>query len=410
MTLTLAGNGAFSETARASDTPPSGLQCGPELHELQTRRPLPIECHADAEAVRLTLRYRERGTEQWNTLEMERHAGAFRAQVPCDVSMNAGNIDVFVVAQDSEGAPVDTLGSKSQPVPFTVDPKSSAAPAYPGESPPARCAEVVHCPPDFPGCADATNEGDVDEPRRTPSHAHWFGLQLAADVGFIGGSNVCTSADRDFDCYTAGAHSPYPAALPASVAASAGEPGDPYPGTGIGTGAALGTWRLLVSYEHPLIEQVSIGARLGYAWGGAPTSAGAKSFLPIHAEGRLSYWLRGLSADGVRPYLHLGGGFAQVDVHKSGVTVRDCSEVPERLAFLDCISAKNAYDSANRPDLPTKKLDAYRKLGHAFVTVGGGALFGLGGETALQLNLNAMLLLPATGFVLEPSVGLVHGF
>jgi hypothetical protein len=341
---------------------------------------------------------------------MDPHGHAFRAQIPCDASMNAGSIDVFVVALDSAGAPVDTLGSKSQPVAFTVDPKSGAAPAFPGESPPARCAEVVHCPPDFPGCADATSEAEAGEPTRPERHAHWLGLQLAADVGFIGGSNVCASSNRDFDCFTTGARSPYPAPLPASVAASPGELGDPYPGTGIGTGAALGTWRVLVSYEHPLIEQVSLGVRLGYAFGGAPASAGGKSFLPVHAEARASYWLRGLSADGVRPYLHLGGGFAQIDVHKSGVTVRDCSSVPERLAFLDCIAAQNAYDSANRPDLPTKKLDAYRKLGHAFVTTGGGALFGLAGETALQLNLNVMLLLPATGFVLEPSVGLVHGF
>jgi hypothetical protein len=57
------------------------------------------------------------------------------------------------------------------------------------------------------------------------------------------------------------------------------------------------------------------------------------------------------------------------------------------------------------PELPTKTLDAYRKLGNAFVTAGGGVLLPLGQSTALQLNLNAMFMLPSSGLVLQPSLG-----
>jgi hypothetical protein len=323
--------------------------------------------------------------------------------------MNAGAVDLFVVALDASGDPVDTLGSKSAPLTFRVDPRSSVAPAFPGSEPPARCAEIVHCPPDFPGCADADSDLEsLPLPLLAKPHAHWIGIHFAADVGFISGSNVCASTNHDFDCYEANG-TPYPSPLPASVAGQVGELGDPYPGTGIGSGAALGTLRVLLSYDHPLLDKVSIGTRLGFAFNGAPKSPSG-SFLPVHAEARVSYWLRGLSAQGARPYLHLGGGIAEVDVKKSGVAVRDCSEVPERQAFLDCASAQNAYDPANHPELPSKQLDAYRKLGHAFVDVGGGALFGLGHELALQANLNLMLLMPATGFALEPSVGLVYGY
>jgi hypothetical protein len=389
----------------------TGLSCTPNERELQTRRPLPVECHGDAEAVRMTLRYRERGTSQWATLDMQRHGDDFRAQVPCEVTMNTGSLDVFVVATDRQGDPVDTFGTKSQPQGFRVDGRSRVAPAFPGEEAPARCAEPVHCPPDFPGCEEGLADSDQPEQAAVAAHVRqWVGLHIAADVGFIGGSNVCATRNHDFDCFNAGATAPYPAALSASVAREPGELGDAYPGTGIGMGASAGTWRALLSYDRALSERVSAGGRLGYAFGGGPATPEGRHFLPVHVEGRLSYWLRDLGATGVRPYLHVGGGIAQVDLKKSDLTVRDCSEEPARDAFLACIDARDAYDSSNRPELPQKRLDAYRKLGNAFVTTGAGAVVGLSGNTGLQIHLNAMLMLPSVGLVIEPSVGMVFGF
>jgi hypothetical protein len=229
-------------------------------------------------------------------------------------------------------------------------------------------------------------------------------------VGFIGGSNVCATSNHDFDCFNAGASAPYPSPLAAGVARDPGELGDVYPGTGIGMGASAGTWRALISYDRALSERLSLGGRLGYAFGGGPPTPEGRRFLPVHAEARLSYWLRDIGASGVRPYLHVGGGIAQVDLKKSDVTVRDCSEEPARDAFLACIDARDAYDSANHPELPQKRLDAYRKLGNAFVTTGAGAVVGLTGNTGLQVHLNAMLMLPSVGVVIEPSLGMVFGF
>jgi hypothetical protein len=399
---------AQEETERAA-----AITCTPEVRQLQTRRPLPLECHADAEVVRMTLRYRERGTADWATVEMGRHEDGFRGQIPCLASMNAGAIDLFVVATDRQGDPVDTLGSKNHPLSFRVDARSQQAPAYPGEDPPDRCAERVECPPDFPGCEDPEASelaARSEAARKAPLLTHWLGVHVAGDIGFMGGSNVCANSNHDFDCFDAGTSTPYPAPLPPGVAAEVGELGDVYPGTGIDTGAALGTWRLLLSFDQALSERVSLGARLGYAFGGGPATQEGKAFLPVHIEARVSYWLRALSASGVRPYLHLGGGIAEVDVKKSNVSVRDCSEEPTRNAFLDCINALGAYDPANNPELPSKTLDVYSKLGNAFVTTGGGALIGLGDNTGLQLNLNAMLMLPTVGVVLEPSLGVVYGF
>jgi len=390
--------------------PAAGLSCTPNERELQTRRPLPVECQGDAEAVRMTLRYRERGTSSWATLDMQRHGDTFRAQVPCDVTMNAGALDLFVVATDRLGDPIDTFGTKSQPQGFRVDGRSRVAPAFPGEDPPERCADPVHCPPDFPGCEEGLADSDQPEFRAAPRVRQWLGLHVAADVGFIGGSNVCATSNHDFDCFNAGASAPYPSPLAAGVARDPGELGDVYPGTGIGMGASAGTWRALISYDRALSERLSVGGRLGYAFGGGPPTPEGRRFLPVHAEARLSYWLRDIGASGVRPYLHVGGGIAQVDLKKSDVTVRDCSEEPARDAFLACIDARDAYDSANHPELPQKRLDAYRKLGNAFVTTGAGAVVGLTGNTGLQVHLNAMLMLPSVGVVIEPSLGMVFGF
>ncbi len=407
------GVGLVSGGVREAAAAPGegALTCEPSQRELQTRRPLPLQCQADDETVRMTLRYRERGTEQWTTVEMDRHGGAFRAQIPCSATMNAGALDLFVVASDATGAPLDTFGTKARPESYRIDGRSRVAPAFPGEDAPPRCAELIHCPPDFPGCDQGLAAEDLPgaEPRAKPIQ-QWLGLHVAADVGFIGGSNVCAASNQDFDCFNAGAESPYPAPLSPELARDPGELGDVYPGTGIGTGASSGTWRILLSYERLLSERLSATARLGYAFGGGPRPLSGSSFLPLHAEGRISYWLRPARANGVRPYLHLGGGIAQVDLKKSDVTVRDCSEEAVRSDFLDCIAATGAYDSANQPELPERRLDAYRKLGNAFVTTGGGALVGLTHDMALQVHLNAMLMLPSVGVVVEPSLGVVYGF
>lgn len=391
--------------ASAPAPAPGGLSCTPEDRIVQTRRPIPIECRVEGEATKLKLRYREHRAAPWKSMAMARRAGSFRAQIPCSATMDSGTLEFYVVAANAAGEPLDMLGRESAPEQVTIDPQSKGAPAFEGEPAPERCEEKTLCPPDFPGCVDDVTAGEDDQERSPNYSTHRIGLHFAADIGFIQGSNVCNAGNTSFECFASGAEAPYPGELPAAVSGQPGELGDAYPGTGISSGAAMGTMRALLSYDHAVSERISLGLRLGYAFGGGPATLDGRSFLPIHAEGRVQYWLRALSTTGLHPYVHVGGGLAQVDIKKGDVTVRDCSEEPVRQAFLDCIAATNAYDSANDPELPTKTLDAYRKLGNAFVTAGGGVLLPLGQSTALQLNLNAMFMLPSSGLVLEPSLG-----
>lgn len=389
-------------------TPKAGLVCTPTAREIQTRRPIPFECRADGEADRVSLRYREHAGAPWSTLELTREGQSFRATLPCDVSMNSGRLELFIVASDDAGDPLDTLGSKNSPMVIVLNPASDVAPAFPGQAPPERCAERVLCPPDFPGCADAEEGGEASAPIARPRR-QWLSLHFAADVGFVGGSNVCTSSNADYACFESGADTPYPGPLPEAVAARPGEIGDAYPGTEIESGASIGTLRLLLGYDHVLTERVSLGGRLGYAFGGGPTTLDGDDFFPIHLGARLTHWPRGPWATGLRPFLHLGAGFAEVDLEKSGVTISDCTDEPGRQAFLDCIAASGPYDPANAPELPTRTLDAYRRLGSAFVELGGGVSLPLAGRVAVQLNLNGLLMLPSVGVVLQPSVGMSYG-
>jgi hypothetical protein len=402
--------------ARAVPTPPpterrerDGLACTPSEHEVQTRRPIPFDCRADAETERVSLRYREHPEAPWQTLELEPSGSSYRATLPCDLTMNSGRLEYFIVATDASGDPLDTIGSKGSPVELVLNPKSDVTPAYPGEPPPDRCAEQVLCPPEFPGCDDPGNDAPAGRSAGPRRLSNWLSFSVAADVGLVGGSDVCTSSNSDYDCFTSGTETPFPAALPAGVAARPGEVGDGYPGTDVASGVSVGTLRVLLGYDRAVSDRVSLGGRLGYAFGGAPKTLDGEDFLPVHIEARLAYWPKGLWAAGLRPYVAFGAGLAEVDLKKSKLPVRDCSEEATRPLFLDCIAAVDAYAPENDPALPTRRLDAYRKLGDAFVSAGAGLQWPLGDRAALQVNLNALLMLPAVGVVIQPSIGVAYG-
>lgn len=394
--------------ASAPRAPRQGLVCTPSERELQTRRPIPFDCRTDAETVRVTLRYREHADARWETLELEPSGSSFRATLPCSATMNSGRLELFVVATDDAGDPVDTLGSKNEPVMLVLNPSSSVAPAYPGEAPPERCEEQVLCPPEFPGCEDPDA---VAPSASTPAlrSRHRLSLHFAADVGLSGGSDVCTSSNTDHDCFFSGTDAPFPAPLPATVATTPGELGEAYPGTDIDGGVGVGTMRVLIEYDHALSERASIAGRLGFAFGGSPTPLDGDGFLPLHLEAMLRYWPRGQWAPGLRPYLHFGGGVAEVDLDAKDLSVRDCTEEPSRTAFLDCIAAQGDYAPENDPQLPERSIDAFRKLGDVFASAGAGLLVPVSARLALQLDLNAMLLFPSVGVVLQPSFGLSYG-
>jgi len=435
-----------------------GLKCTPDVRELQTLRPIPLECTSDEEVAGMEIRYKSFGSEEWKAIKMKKVGDAFRGEVPCDATANAGTLKLYVRAKDAGGETVDSFGSKAKPIEFVSSENSSAAPpTYPGEAAPARCLAKEECPPDFPGCAvggavrgnktwgqscESSNEckvglqcggeGTCETPAACETNAdcdsgvctdnkcaagegggppavgkkNWIGLHFAQDIAIIGGTDVCSLASRQNDgysCYDEGTENYYT--------------GNPFPGAGISTGTVIATRRLLVSFDRVVTRNLTLGTRVGFAFGGGPPVPDAndpskkKSFLPFHLELRLAYWFgKGAFAKkGFRPYAHVGGGLAQVD-GKVKVRVADCPETLDNETYNRCISGDKTVANEDHNVTVSRPMDVWRKMGQGFITAGGGVMYAFTPQIAAQLNLNLMFMLPSSGFVIQPSIGAAYGF
>jgi hypothetical protein len=424
-----------------------GVKCTPDVRELQTLRPIPFECSSDEDVASMEIRYKSFGSEEWKAVKMKKVGDAFRGEVPCDATGSAGTLRLYVRAKDATGESVDSFGTKSKPVEFTALEASTAAPpSYPGEAPPARCVAKEECPPDFPGCSGTKHghkawgepcdntaeckegllcggEGTCESPPSCETNAdcesgvcndnkcgpaegsgassskykkNWFGLHFAQDIAIIGGTDVCSKASRENDgysCFLEGTETPYL--------------GNPYPGAGISTGTVIATRRLLLSFDRALNPNLTLGARLGFAFSGGPAANG-KSFLPFHGELRLAYWFgkAALAKKGLRPYVHAGGGIAQVD-GRVKVKVADCEPITDNAIYNQCIKGEGG-PPVHEATTPTP-MDVWRKMGQGFATFGGGLVYAFTPTLGAQLNLNLMVMLPTAGFVMQPSLGIVYG-
>lgn len=494
----LNGSGAGAGAAAAVGVTPSaaanedtgagdkgGLKCSPDVRELQTLRPVPLECTSDEEVASMEIRYKSFGSEEWHSVKMKKTGDAFRGEVPCEATSTAGTLKLYVRAKDASGETVDSFGSKSKPIEFSAS-ESAAPVSYPGEQPPARCLAKEECPPDFPGCQSGSargnkgwgvacantnecklglqcgNEGTCESPPSCETNAdcdsgecsdnkcvpreggggaggykkNWIGLHFGQDIAIVGGTDVCTAsaqANSGYACYVEGTDMPYR--------------GDPFPGAGISTGTVMATHRLMLSFDRAFTPNITLGARVGFAFGGGPPAGkgpddqnrprdtdpnaphdmngnptdplpptAGTPFLPFHGELRLSYWFgKGpLGKKGFRPYLHLGGGIAQVD-SKVKVTLADCPydvHPPDYTVddYNKCTEGDKSVANETKNVTQTYHVDVWRKMGQAFVTGGGGVVYAFTPEIGAMLNVNLMVMFPSSGFVIQPSLGVQYGF
>ena len=119
--------------------------------------------------------------------------------------------------------------------------------------------------------------------------------------------------------------------------------------------------------------------RLGYAFGGRP--AGKDKFFPFHAELRANYWFGSapFESSGVRPYLSLSGGLAEVD-----------AKVP-----VEYYNANNQKGT----------LDAWRKTGTGFASLAFGVMVPFAGDNGIVPELRAMQMFGASGTVFSIAIG-----
>jgi hypothetical protein len=432
---------------------------------------------------------------------MQKHGDAYRGQIPCDATENSGTLRVWVRAKDAQGEQVDSWGSKQAPIEFAIaEGVKEPPPTFDDGQPPARCQAKEECPPDFPGCggakgaarggkdwgeqcnnstecksgllctdgtcqaapscesdADCTTGkcmgGKCDLPEGAASSGpstfkkNWIGLNIAQDIAFVGGYNVCDpslgQASDNYACFYQGTtdepffHTPYPLR------------------DGINNGTVLATTRILLSYDRGFTPQISAGARVGFALGGGPPAGqspagntkdppahakgtGGTAFLPVHVEIRGQFWFLPMNAKLFRAYALVGGGMAQVDA-KVKINEYDCENagkdpqgrdvssmgspdynmdspyyIPNypdangASPYQQCKSGKKTYyNIKHQTPVP---VDGWRKMGQGFVEAGLGGMLAFKDNMGLTLEAKILYMLPASGVVIEPSLGYQLGF
>ncbi len=200
----------------------------------------------------------------------------------------------------------------------------------------------------------------------------------------------------------------------------------------VNSGVKLATVRALLSVDYALTPNVTVGGRVGMAFNGGPPSikynngvpSQTTKFFPIHAEARAAYWFKALSVKGFHPYIHIGGGVAQVDgkvtvpAYRWARTSSGCptSNTDPATYSGRCVQGADgnwyqASDNSNgtKSKYDLVQYDAWRKMGQGFGTIGGGGLIPFGDAGGLLLNLNIMFMLGSSGTVLEPSIGYMIG-
>lgn len=235
---------------------------------------------------------------------------------------------------------------------------------------------------------------------------HLLGIHVAQDFLFVGGQNVCDpylgQADDNYTCVYAGTdeaffHRPSPST------------------DGVTNTVVAATTRLLLSYDFAVSPRFTLGLRAGYAFRGGPAAGqvpgvtgSGTPFMPGHIELRASYWLVPLTHRPWHAFLGVGGGLAQVD-GKVSHSVVDCEEMEaEHPGSVEGETFRTCTGGTPINGQTTTELDAWKKTGLGFVAVNGGAMLDLNDYLAATLDVSVLLLMPASGVSLQPSLGVVY--
>ncbi|HET9959842.1 MAG TPA: hypothetical protein VFQ61_35365 [Polyangiaceae bacterium] len=219
-------------------------------------------------------------------------------------------------------------------------------------------------------------EPEATPPEQVTGHRYWVSLHLQQDMLWHPSTNpACYGAS--YTCFGSGRV----------------EYTDPiWDGEGNRTAAGFGlaSTRLLIGFDRVFAKRWLLGARLGVAFGGAPTPKNGDKFLPLHAELRGTYLFgqSPLERLGFRPFAALGLGVAEIDGH---------------------VSVTYYVDEAGFQAGEAGKLDAWRKTGKLFVTPRVGTFYALSPKSMVSLELGTSIMFPTGGFAPAIAGGFSYG-
>lgn len=238
--------------------------------------------------------------------------------------------------------------------------------------------DIEECPPDFPGCGDDSDK-DAEEGDKAPAAKNWVSLGVQQDfLLFSSESKVC-SGNNDYACFLDGDEY-----YITTMRRPQEEPGNEVSG-----GLAAATLRVLLGYDRLFGSNLMLGARAGFAFGGGPQAPEGAAFVPIHFELRAAYFLGKdpFARAGLRPYLALGGGLAQVDA-KLDVAVVEQQGEPGAV----------------------RELEAWKKTGTGFAFAGVGTQYALKPTSALFLEGKYLQMFGTSSGGLALKLGYTMGF
>lgn len=410
---------------------------------INTPVPIYIEIPEEYGAEAATLKYKPFGATSWKTLNMKRMGDGFAAEVPCSATSTTGDLKYYIIAKDGSGDQVGQSGTLKAPYKVSIKHEiDSESPAFPGQDPPNQCASKEDCPPGLPGCPDGKAEkrgdkgwgatcedtlecksgficlngsceegsdgsGGDDEPK-TNAKKNIVGLSGSLDLLLInGGEDVCSGKDPSYVCFQRDTNKQF-YGKPTAVSGT----------NDINGGFGLAGGRLVLSYDRLLSEKIglSIGGRIGYAFGGQPTrdeavkafkgapQGDALGFLPLHLEGRLSYSFgKALFEEKkIRPYVLVGGGVGQVS---GSVPVDVCNTVDKAGAPVTADTSGKCKGKGHK-----ELTDAYQVTGLGFIELGGGAVYAITPNVGVSAELKVLFMVPTFGVVFEPTIGPVFAF
>ena len=419
----------------------AGASEGPMSHappaEQKVNTPIPIYVTLDDDTLKkVTLMeaiYDGVGSTSQRKARLERSGKTFRGNIPCAATTKAGSVKYWIIAKDKDDKVVGTIGSEAAPnethIKEMIDGK---APSWPGFAPPESCGESeedlrarssgrecidnADCPANercatnkclLRPKAPVEGEGDGDKGEKEPEKGekkrrHWLTVAFVPDFPVVSGADICSKAgqtDQHFVCSRAN--------------------GTRYTGTptakqgnNVNGGLGIGTMRLMLGYDGVIVDNLSLGARVGYAFNG--TSKGGASFLPLHLEARAMYAFGSRAYTGavVRPWLFLNGGLAQVDSTVQVQVVEDgktCGAANPSDFKSPC---QTDYGKAGGADGTARiqTLDAAKQAGQGFVGGGAGISFLPAKMFAINVAFRFSATVPVFVPVLSPEAGVSLGF
>jgi hypothetical protein len=226
----------------------------------------------------------------------------------------------------------------------------------------------------------------------------WIGLHLEPDWAMYSGSDVCGQATQrggEYGCFRDDDKQYH------------GNP-NPTKDNSVDSGARYAGARVLVSYDRVLIDNVTLGVRLGWAFRGGPNFDEGSKFKPFHFEVRAAYWFgdRPFSSSGLRPFVFLAGGMAQFD-SKMSVPLRE-SEPCSNYSGALCPVYQGADIIQYNPQSQTAT--GWHRSGSSFLGGGLGAMYAISRSGGPVLSLKVSQTLSPSTTVLSPELGYAIGF